>query len=66
MARRMALEVSWIELTELWYAFALFPPGLSILLTILLPKTHRAWDRDILFNVLNAILLTSLVHIPAM
>lgn len=66
IARRNALEVNGIELSALWYAFALFAPGLSVVLAISIPRTHWVWDRDLLTNVLGALTLASFIHVPMM
>ncbi|QDV22259.1 hypothetical protein [Aureliella helgolandensis] len=66
VARRNAFDVNGIELTAWWYAFALFAPILSVVLTISVPRTNWIWERALASNTLFALMLASLAHIPIM
>ncbi len=66
VARRNAFEVNGIELSSIWYGAALFPPGIAVVLAILIPRTHSVWKRDRLLVVLTALIVASYAHIPIM
>jgi hypothetical protein len=66
VARRNALDVNGIVLTPYWYLFALAGPLLSIGAALLIHRSHRIWQGDLLLYVLFALILASFAHIPLM
>ncbi len=66
VARRNAFGINSIELTPWWYLFALIGPLLSVVITILVPRSNWIWKGPLLCNVLIVLMLVSFAHIPAM
>ncbi len=58
--------INSIELTPWWYLFALIGPLLSVVITILVPRSNWIWKGPLLCNVLIVLMLVSFAHIPAM